>query len=106
MMEGLAVVATVVFVAILAVVTILGLGFLMLCLLAGPDEEVMVEYDWAAGWCAEKGYQGADDEPLPNTLSVACRIQINENREAFQKRIAYKAEWLERARVPVPSRPT
>jgi hypothetical protein len=46
-----------------------------------------IEYDAAAEWCARKGLKGAIGDPLPNLMSGATVNAINEDPEAFAKRV-------------------
>ena len=44
-------------------------------------------YDSVAEWCAKRGIAGNVGDPLPNLLSVAVCQLIDDDPEAFQKRV-------------------
>lgn len=44
-------------------------------------------YDQAAEWCARRGLKGAIGDPLPNYLGSDVNDMINEDPEAFEKRV-------------------
>lgn len=45
------------------------------------------EYDSAAEWCAARGYKGVIGDLLPAILSVECLVAINDDPEAFERRV-------------------
>lgn len=45
------------------------------------------EYDYAANWCALRNIEGKEGDPLPANISSRCLALINEDIEAFQKRV-------------------
>lgn len=46
------------------------------------------EYDYAADWCAVKGITGAIGDPLPDLLSTGVCLAINDDPEAFARRVS------------------
>ncbi len=52
------------------------------------------EYDSAAEWCAKRGIIGRIGDRLPENLSRECYDLINDDFEAFQKRIRESAYAL------------
>lgn len=51
------------------------------------NEDVWKEYDYAAEWCAVRGLKGTLDDPLPENLSEHCLELINDDPEAFERRV-------------------
>ena len=45
------------------------------------------EYDMAAEWCAKRGLEGKDGDPLPENLGAPCAGLISEDPDAFQQRV-------------------
>lgn len=54
------------------------------------------EYDSAADWCAKRGLQGAAGDPLPENLSAVVFAAINEDPEAFARRVREAAYAIAR----------
>lgn len=46
------------------------------------------EYDYAARWCALRGFRGKDGDPLPELLSVKTCDDIAADVPAFMARVA------------------
>lgn len=44
-------------------------------------------YDSCAEWCAKRGLQGKDGDPLPQNISGEVQEMINADVEAFQQRV-------------------
>lgn len=42
------------------------------------------EYDTAAEWCAERGYAGRREDPMPENLSAGTVAAIDYDRLAFR----------------------
>jgi hypothetical protein len=49
--------------------------------------DVWTEYDAAADWCARRGLNGKEGDPLPTLLSVRCLNEIDTDPEAFERRV-------------------
>lgn len=49
--------------------------------------DVWQEYDWAADWCAARGYNGQCGSPLPRNLSDRAKREIDNDPEAFAERV-------------------
>ena len=45
------------------------------------------EYDFAADWCAARGIKGDYGDRLPELISADAMALINEDQEAFQRRV-------------------
>lgn len=45
------------------------------------------EYEWAAEWVAKKGLKGKIGDPLPELLSGECAAMINDDLDAFERRV-------------------
>ena len=45
------------------------------------------EYDMAAEWCARRGLEGKDGDPLPENLGAPCAGLISEDPDAFRQRV-------------------
>ena len=56
-------------------------------LVAWRERRVADEYESAAEWCANRGLIGADGDPLPEGLSVACHDEILADTYAFGERV-------------------
>ena len=52
------------------------------------------EYDSAAEWCAKRGIEGNPGDPLPENVSAAVCLLIDDDPEAFQQRIRETAYGL------------
>jgi hypothetical protein len=48
-------------------------------------------YDACAEWCAERGLQGKVGDSLPNLLSKEVCDLINDDQEAFERRVRQSA---------------
>ena len=48
---------------------------------------VWSEYDSAAQWCAQRGLKGTLGDRLPFAMSGECLNEINQDPEAFQRRV-------------------
>ena len=51
-------------------------------------DRIADEYESAAEWCAKRGIQGADGDPLPALLSADAWESINTDTSAFRARVA------------------
>jgi hypothetical protein len=63
------------------------------------DKVAWTEYDYAAKVLASQGHGGALGDPLPDGLSPRCCELIDEDPEAFQRRVRETAYGLAMARV-------
>lgn len=52
------------------------------------------EYDFAAAWCARRGIKGRDGDSLPELLSADAYQEINDDPEAFERRVRESAYAL------------
>jgi len=62
------------------------------------------EYDQCAEWCASRGFKGKVGDPLPGGISAEALALINEDPEAFERRVndcAY-AQAMERVHERFP----
>lgn len=62
------------------------------------DASTWREYDHAALDLAKKGLKGKPGDPLPNFMSVECVALINEDPEAFERRVRESAYALAMAK--------
>lgn len=58
------------------------------------SKRAWAEYDAAAEWCARRGIKGRPEDPLPPMLSVDAQALIDEDPEAFERRVADTAYGL------------
>ena len=53
--------------------------------------DVWTEYDNAADWCATRGLTGKAGDALPALISAECLREINDDPEAFERRVRQHA---------------
>jgi hypothetical protein len=58
-----------------------------LALAASRSKRAWDEYDSAADWCARRGLKGKEGDALPTNLSSLALEYINEDPEAFERRV-------------------
>lgn len=59
-------------------------------------------YDSAAEWCAKRGIAGKVGDPLPNLLSSDVFVLIDDDPEAFQRRVRECRYAIEMEKLNLP----